>query len=295
LYEGWGLPVGESLAMGKLCVCSDRASIPEVAGTCGVYINIDDVDDSVRVIRELINDEPNRCMLESKIHRDYVPVTWRSVAERVVAACKSAASVEWQAPYPFIELPYSIEVCFGRLDSGGDAIGEALLSRIAGARTGRFNDQPLSERNFMLGEAVRYNGAWAEPEPWGTWACTGGAELVFELAGDASRLDVVLRLRVCGPLKDEPITLHANGELLWEGRVGPHPKDILLRVRRPAGMASRKRLSIVAGVTLTPELRNGIMEIDRRIPTIGFERLIVVPESDFAARLDLLGKLFMSR
>lgn len=35
LYEGWGLPVGESLAAGKICVCSNRASIPEVAGEWG--------------------------------------------------------------------------------------------------------------------------------------------------------------------------------------------------------------------------------------------------------------------
>src|SRR5713101_7831997 len=39
-YEGWGLPVGESLAMGKICVCSDRASLPEVAGEFGAYIDI---------------------------------------------------------------------------------------------------------------------------------------------------------------------------------------------------------------------------------------------------------------
>lgn len=31
LYEGWGLPVGESLAAGKVCVASNAASIPEIA------------------------------------------------------------------------------------------------------------------------------------------------------------------------------------------------------------------------------------------------------------------------
>lgn len=30
LYEGWGLPVAESLAYGKLCLCSDTSSMPEV-------------------------------------------------------------------------------------------------------------------------------------------------------------------------------------------------------------------------------------------------------------------------
>src|SRR5262249_18409088 len=41
-YEGWGLPVSEALAQGKICVCSDRTSLPEVAGEFGVYIDIDD-------------------------------------------------------------------------------------------------------------------------------------------------------------------------------------------------------------------------------------------------------------
>ena len=54
LHEGWGLPVGEALAMAKICVCSDRASIPEVAGECGVYIDIGDADGSFRVLRDLI-------------------------------------------------------------------------------------------------------------------------------------------------------------------------------------------------------------------------------------------------
>lgn len=31
LYEGWGLPVGESLAYGKICIASNAASMPEVA------------------------------------------------------------------------------------------------------------------------------------------------------------------------------------------------------------------------------------------------------------------------
>lgn len=31
-YEGWGLPVAESLAFGKHCIASDRSSIPEIAG-----------------------------------------------------------------------------------------------------------------------------------------------------------------------------------------------------------------------------------------------------------------------
>ena len=31
-YEGWGLPVAESLVYGKYCICTNATSVPEVAG-----------------------------------------------------------------------------------------------------------------------------------------------------------------------------------------------------------------------------------------------------------------------
>ena len=42
LNEGWGLPVGESLWMGKPCVCADNTSLPEVGGNWVTYFKADD-------------------------------------------------------------------------------------------------------------------------------------------------------------------------------------------------------------------------------------------------------------
>lgn len=39
LYEGWGLPVGEALSMGKAVICSDRGSLPEVGGDLVLYLD----------------------------------------------------------------------------------------------------------------------------------------------------------------------------------------------------------------------------------------------------------------
>lgn len=39
LYEGWGLPVAESLAYGKFCLASNAASIPEVGGELVDYVD----------------------------------------------------------------------------------------------------------------------------------------------------------------------------------------------------------------------------------------------------------------
>ena len=293
-YEGWGLTVGETLAMGKICVSSNRSSIPEVAGDCGVYIDIDSAERSMEVIRNLIRDNKARKRLEAKIRRDYVPITWQSVAQKVAAACEAAADSKWPEPYPYAALPYSTEVGFGRLDQDMDGTGEALLARILDSRRGHFTFDLLNQQSFLLGEEVRSGGSWAQPERWGTWLCHAGGDIAFSLAADASQnYYVFLRIRVCGELHDRPIRLLANNEWLWKGAVGHDSKDIVLRVRKPAGAADRWMLRIRAEVDLPPELHSKITAADGRVPTVGFERLIVVPDGDTKTRLDVLSNLLL--
>jgi glycosyltransferase involved in cell wall biosynthesis len=294
LYEGWGLPVSEALTLGKICVCSDRASIPEVAGDCGVYINIDDADASTEVIRNLISDDHARAKLEAKIRRSYVPITWRSVAERVVSACDAAVATPWQEPYPYVALPYSVEVSFGQLDLNTDGTGELVLSRTVDARLGHYKFEALNQQSFLLGETIRSGGNWAQPERWGTWLCNSRGEIAFVLAAeDSPAVWAWLRMRVCGVLHEQPIRLLANGERLWSGRIGPHSQDIVLRIRKRPGVSSRCR--IVVEVDVSTEHRNQIAALDSRLPTVGLERLIVVPENDVTMRLDVLSKMFLAR
>jgi hypothetical protein len=42
--------------------------------------------------------------------------------------------------------------------------------------------------------------------------------------------------------------------------------------------------------TLSNELRERLAAIDGRIPTIGFERMIVVPDDDVKTRIDILSR-----
>ena len=288
-YEGWGLPVGESLAMGKICVCSDRASVPEVAGEFGTYIDITDHDGSLAVIRGLLNDKAARDQLEAKIRRGYKPVTWHSVANSVVTACQSAGRIVWQDPYPDTAIPYSCEISFGRLDRDVDGTGEAVLERIERTRGGVFLDGLLREQNFLRGEEIRSHGFWAYPEDWGTWACYAGGDIVVALDPcESSLFDVFLRVRVSGLLTDHPVRLSANGRLVWSSVIGPGSRNIHFRVRKQTLGASSWRLRISAELALSIELRNQIAALDARVPTIGFERLVVVPEHDLKTRLDIL-------
>ncbi len=117
---------------------------------------------------------------------------------------------------------------------------------------------------------------------------------MFALAADPSQVYYVfLRLRVCGWLHERPVRIIADGERLWTGTIGPHSKDVMLRVRKTVGAAATWRLRIAAQVDLTPDLAGQIAASDSRIPTIGFERLIVVPENDLKTRLDVMSGLLL--
>ena len=293
-YEGWGLPVGEALAMGKICVCSDRASLPEVAGEFGVYIDIADRDASLAVIRGLLSDNAARGRLEARIRQDYEPVTWHSVAKKVVAACQSAAGVVWQDPYPYTAIPYSSEISFGKLDRAVDGTGEAVLARIERTRRGLFLGELLQEQNFIWGEEIRSHGFWAYPEDWGTWACHAGGDIAVELApSDRLLFDVFLRVRVSGLLTSHPIILSVNGRPVWSAAIGEGSRNIHFRVRKQTLGTGAWRLRIRAELGLAAELRSQIAVLDARVPTIGFERLVVVPENDLKTRVDILYSLFL--
>lgn len=298
LYEGWGLPAGESLAAGKICVLSNRASLPEVAGEFGVYIDIDNLEQSTRVVRDLIADDKARRRLETKIRNQYKPTTWREVAMAIVGACEATAKTEWQPPYPYPAIPYGAEISFALLTRETDALfGDGLLNRIMDARRGLFLTEPLHELSFLRGEEARGAGTWAEPEGWGTWSCNTGGDVVVGLEpSEANVFFVLLRVRASGGASSLAVRFTANGEVAWQGALGAEPRNLMLRVRRRARSAAGAGwvLKLAARVELSTEARAKIGAIDSRVPTIGFERLMVLPENDISTRLEVLTNLVMA-
>lgn len=86
LYEGWGLPVAESLSFGKYCLASNAASIPEVGGDLLNYLEPWDVSAWATEIEFLLNNPEVLKIREEKIKTQYLPVSWKETAISVFQA-----------------------------------------------------------------------------------------------------------------------------------------------------------------------------------------------------------------
>ena len=85
LYEGWGLPVTESLSFGKLCIASDRTSLPEAGGRFCLYIDPENITGATETIRRACTDDALIAACEAAIRDGFHPVPWRRSAEVLAA------------------------------------------------------------------------------------------------------------------------------------------------------------------------------------------------------------------
>jgi len=91
LFEGWGLPVTESLALGRPCVAADNSSIPEAGGQLARYLDAEDVEGAFVTLRDIILDREGLARWQAEVRRDFRPVPWENSADAVLEACEAAA------------------------------------------------------------------------------------------------------------------------------------------------------------------------------------------------------------
>lgn len=86
LYEGWGLPVGEALAMGKAVLCSDRGSLPEVGGNLVKYVDPWSPHAWAEAILTLSTDKGALASIEADVQAHYSIRTWQDACHSVKGA-----------------------------------------------------------------------------------------------------------------------------------------------------------------------------------------------------------------
>ena len=83
IYEGWGLPIAESLGFGKVCVASNTSSMVEIAPGLIRHAHPLIVTEWVAHIRELVDNPEILASEEARIAAEYQIGTWERAASQL--------------------------------------------------------------------------------------------------------------------------------------------------------------------------------------------------------------------
>jgi glycosyltransferase involved in cell wall biosynthesis len=86
LYEGWGLPLAESLAHGKFALASSTSSLPEVGGTLVEYIDPWETRQWAERIAYYLDHPQELLERERAIRTSYRVPTWQDTGREVFEA-----------------------------------------------------------------------------------------------------------------------------------------------------------------------------------------------------------------
>jgi len=93
LYEGWGIPVAESLANGKFCLTSNAASMPEVGEDFVEYIDPWDLPAWVERLKWYFSHPEEVLLKEQRIRNEYRPTPWNETASSVLKHAQELCAV----------------------------------------------------------------------------------------------------------------------------------------------------------------------------------------------------------
>lgn len=89
LYEGFGLPVLEAMALGVPVVVSNTSSLPEIAGDAGIYVNPEDSEDIAKGLGIALKENQVDRITKGKVRAKMF--TWDNAADQVMKVLEEVA------------------------------------------------------------------------------------------------------------------------------------------------------------------------------------------------------------
>ncbi len=281
LYEGWGLPVGESLAFGKVCLASNATSIPEAGGKLVVYFDPKDLSGATNQARKLIDNHVWRKTLENKIKTKFRPILWHDTAKKIISGIIQASRKPAKPSAPLISVG---EYSFSRisyLESNivhGDEVTRHLLN---------FSEPHLTYRNLTLhhyiaAEECLADGIWFNPEDFGRWGHKDGNSLIFETTDSLKEYLAILEVHLPPTFLPAKIETSCMGRIVSTHRITEF-KSILRLETIKFLVDGQIRISIQMKNPSTDHL-----EDEPRQLGVGISRLALIEANSIPQRLEII-------
>lgn len=278
--EGWGLPVGESLAHGKVCVASSTSSIPEVGGEHVIYVDPFDITSGYAAISKLICHPEELGRLEERIRTGSIPRTWRHVGQDFFEKLERLISNDQaSAPRPLFA---------PRLEAGRP-LNVKNMSR-AGKQADGYVRNPIR---------LAFLSGWRAIEASGTWMQDDVALIRVQTDCDPGQHVFILLRLGTSPWVGAQNTLEVGA---LQAPLASAAAGATSHYRRPVRANDDLRLSIFGQVDdagcLCVQFRmiGSIEPNDHAAVPVGlrFIEISYVLATDVAARLTLLGSALLS-
>ncbi|MDB0018655.1 glycosyltransferase family 4 protein [bacterium] len=170
-YEGWGLPVGESIAFGKVPVVADNSSLREVGGDAAIYVATDDLDALVSAVDSMLSDPKFRNERQQAVNTNApAATTWEDVASIIAADIQGAERRDPLFPEVDLGREYMLVVESSRPDAG---YADQYLAHAASEGVTPMLGQPRGGSDFTVSDAAIV-GTFGSPQTWGWELRPGG-------------------------------------------------------------------------------------------------------------------------
>ncbi len=262
-YEGWGLPVTESFAFGKVALVADNSSLVEAGAGGAVFFATDDIPDLVARLEAMLFQPGFHAAQQARLQRDVRLRPWSALAAQLTEHVAAAAGITLPARRLALRP------------------GEVLDLRVLPGPTPRLA--------MAAAELVREGDAWLPLENWGCWCKPGRVTLRLPLAEMAGGAPLRVLVQFVAPPAPWRIGLRAgpaSGISRPFGFIEGVPRQVgFCAMEVPADAWPEILVEIDAPVGVPLSL---ITPGDSREIGCGVLSLMVCRTDDFAARLDYL-------
>lgn len=93
-YEGWGLPVAESLRLGRPCICSNTSSMVEIAPDLTILASPHNAHEWADQIGALLADDRALEKLAKRVAQAYTPTNWSSTVSVILQTIEQRSSIK---------------------------------------------------------------------------------------------------------------------------------------------------------------------------------------------------------